>query len=43
MLLVLIFPDRPGYDRRTYECPRCEHEVTEIMEFKNAPGLSVTG
>ena len=37
MVLLLIFPDRPGYDRRTYECPRCEHEVTEIMEFKNAP------
>jgi hypothetical protein len=36
MLLLLILPDRPGYDQRTYECPRCEHEVTEIMEFKNA-------
>ena len=36
MLLIRIFPDRPGYDQRTYECPRCEHEVTEIMEFKRA-------
>ena len=25
MLLVRIFPDRPGYDTRTYECPRCQH------------------
>jgi hypothetical protein len=24
MFLVRIFPDRPGYDTRTYECPRCE-------------------
>jgi DNA-directed RNA polymerase subunit RPC12/RpoP len=37
MLLLLIFPDRPGYDQRTYECPRCEHEVTEIMKFKSGP------
>ena len=36
MLLIRIFPDRPGYDQRTYDCPRCEHEVTEIMEFKRA-------
>jgi DNA-directed RNA polymerase subunit RPC12/RpoP len=31
MLLVHIFPDRPEHDQRTYECPRCEHEVTEIF------------
>ena len=36
MLLIRIFPDRPGYDQRTYECPRCEHEVTKIMKFKRA-------
>jgi DNA-directed RNA polymerase subunit RPC12/RpoP len=36
MLLVRIFPDRPGYDQRTYECPRCEHEVTEIVRFRKA-------
>jgi DNA-directed RNA polymerase subunit RPC12/RpoP len=36
MLLIRIFPDRRGYDQRIYECPRCEHEVTEIMEFKRA-------
>jgi len=36
MSLVGIFPDRAGHDRRTYECPRCEHEVTEVMEFKRA-------
>jgi transposase len=35
MSLVRIFPDKPGYDQRTYECPRCEHEVTEIVRFRN--------
>jgi hypothetical protein len=34
MLLVHIFPDRPGHDQRTYECPRCEHEVTEIFQLE---------
>jgi DNA-directed RNA polymerase subunit M/transcription elongation factor TFIIS len=33
MVLVRIFPDRPGYDQRTYECPRCEHEITEVAQF----------
>jgi DNA-directed RNA polymerase subunit RPC12/RpoP len=34
MLLVRIFPDSPGHDQRTYECPRCEHEVTEIFQLE---------
>ena len=29
-----IFPDRPGYDQRTYECPKCEYELTELVRFK---------
>jgi hypothetical protein len=36
MSLVRIFPDKPGYDQRTYECPRCEREVTEIVRFRKA-------
>jgi ribosomal protein S27AE len=36
MSLVRIFPDKPGYDQRTYECPRCEHEITEIVELPKA-------
>lgn len=35
MLLARIFPDNPGYDRRTYECPHCEYEVTELVKFKS--------
>ena len=38
MLLIHIFPDRPGHDERTYECPRCEHEVTEIFQLERAAG-----
>jgi hypothetical protein len=34
MLLARIFPDRPGYDRRTYECPRCEYDVIEVVKLK---------
>jgi endogenous inhibitor of DNA gyrase (YacG/DUF329 family) len=36
MSLIGISPDRPGCDRRTYECPRCQHEVTEVIEFRKA-------
>jgi hypothetical protein len=36
MSLVCIFPDRPGHDQRTYECPSCEHEVTEIFQLEPA-------
>ncbi len=36
MLLVRILPARPGYDQRSYECPRCEHEITEIIKFRKA-------
>ena len=34
MLLARILPDRPGYDQRTYECPRCEYDLTEIVKLK---------
>jgi hypothetical protein len=34
MLLTRIFPDRPGYNRHSYECPRCEYAPTEIVKLK---------
>jgi DNA-directed RNA polymerase subunit RPC12/RpoP len=34
MLLVHIFHDSPRHDQRIYECPRCEHEVTEIFQLE---------
>ena len=33
MLLVRILPVSPGYQRRTYECPRCQHELTEVIHY----------
>jgi hypothetical protein len=36
MRLVLICPTALGRDERTYECPRCEHEVVEDFQFKKA-------
>jgi len=32
MLLVRIFPDTSGYERRSYVCPWCPHDMTEIVE-----------
>jgi hypothetical protein len=45
MLLIRIFPDRPGYDQRIYECPwspvvglSLSHGVSKPNVAK-APGL----
>jgi hypothetical protein len=29
MLLVRMFRDRPGFERRTYECLWCQHKIME--------------
>jgi hypothetical protein len=34
MMLSRIEPDSPGYEKRTFECSNCHHEVSEIAEFK---------
>jgi ribosomal protein S27AE len=34
MWLALIEPDKPDHDKRTFECPRCQHETTEIVKFR---------
>ena len=36
MLLVRIFPDKPGHDQRTFECPRCADEITEVVQSVKA-------
>jgi len=30
MMLARIMPARPGFDRRMFECPRCDH-LHEVM------------
>ncbi len=34
MMLSRIEPDSPGKERRTFECPSCGNEMTEIAQFK---------
>jgi hypothetical protein len=32
-LLARIEPDEPGYDRRTFECPVCDHSQSTIIKY----------
>lgn len=34
MWLTRIEPDKPGFARRTLECPRCHKVISEVMELK---------
>ena len=34
MWLARIEPDEPDHDRRTFECPRCRSEMTEIVKYR---------
>jgi hypothetical protein len=36
MWLTRIQPDKPGFARRTFECPRCHHQISEVIELGNA-------
>ncbi len=35
MGLVLIQPDRPGFDLRTFECPRCNVREETVIQFRS--------
>lgn len=37
MMLARIMPVRPGFDFRTFECPKCDH-VHEVMVANQASG-----
>ena len=32
-LLARVEPDEPGYDRRTFECPICNHSHSVIVRY----------
>jgi transposase-like protein len=34
MWLARIEPDKPDYDRRTFECPECDHSLTEVVKYR---------
>jgi len=33
MWLARVEPDKPGYDKRTFECPVCDRSVVEIVKY----------
>jgi predicted RNA-binding Zn-ribbon protein involved in translation (DUF1610 family) len=34
MWLASIEPDKPDYDRRSFECPRCQEELVEVVKYR---------
>jgi hypothetical protein len=34
MYLARIEPEKPGFDLRTFEYPRCQHVETAVAQFK---------
>jgi DNA-directed RNA polymerase subunit RPC12/RpoP len=36
MWLTRIEPDKSGFARRRFECPQCQHQMTEVIELKTA-------
>ena len=36
MLLVRIYPDRPGSEQRIYECTHCDYEFGEVVRLRKA-------
>ena len=34
MVLSRIEPDKPGYDRRTFECPKCLRCETVTVKYR---------
>jgi len=40
MWLTRIEPDKPGCNRRLFECSRCEHGMAEVVEFEKVAQLA---
>jgi len=36
MWLFRIEPDKPGFALRSFECPRCQYQMTEVIEIGTA-------
>jgi len=34
--LTRIAPDKPGFARRSFECPRCQNQISEVIELEKA-------
>jgi hypothetical protein len=40
MALRIIEPERPGFDSRTFECPKCFATETLVVSISSEPGIS---
>jgi hypothetical protein len=36
MWLIRIEPEKPGCAQRTFECPRCQNRMTEVIDLEKA-------
>jgi hypothetical protein len=34
MDLTRIEPHKPGFDRRSFECPACQHSESSVVKFE---------
>jgi hypothetical protein len=34
MLLARIEPEKPGYEKQIFECPKCEHSISTVATIK---------
>ena len=34
MIIIRIEPEKPDHDRRSYECPKCDHSESMVVKFK---------
>jgi hypothetical protein len=34
MWLICIEPEKAGHDRRTFECPRCQHLTIKVVRYR---------
>jgi DNA-directed RNA polymerase subunit RPC12/RpoP len=34
MWIARIEPDEPDHERRTFECPECNHSIIEVVQYK---------
>jgi hypothetical protein len=34
MYLARVEPEKPGFDLRTFECPRCQHVECTTVQFE---------
>ncbi len=40
MRISTIEPGEQGFDIRTFECPRCQDRVTEVVKIRLSDGMS---